>query len=379
MHPGLSRINNNLKPYPFELKPKSECRIGLHQNDYLSLSCHPDVLAQKLEVLGRKAGQPLASTLFTGDGLEENAQLRIALGAAMKAEDALLVSSGWAANVGLVEALAERDTPIYLDQRAHMSLWSGAKLSSGRTIMTRHNDPGALERRMRLKGPGIVCIDAIYSSNGAVADLRAYVEICERTGSVLIVDEAHSLLMRGQNGGGLAVQEGVAERIHFRTASFSKALGGHGGCIVGSRDSIWYLKHRSFSSVFSSAPLDVDCAAHRAALEVEQREPNRAIWANQVAALLRQELNERGIDTGASASQVISVPFTSEFDTCQAFGKLRDRGILTSVFIAPAAPLGKGFIRLSVNCEITVQDAKTAAQALFDVIGEIERKDYSTV
>ena len=133
----------------------------------------------------------------------------------MRAEAALLVSSGWAANVGLVEALAQRDTPIYLDQKAHMSLWSGAKLSSGRPVVTLHNDPAALERRIRLKGPGIVCINAIYSSNGAVADLRAYVEICERTGSVLIVDEAHSLLMLGESAGGLAVEQDVAHRIHF--------------------------------------------------------------------------------------------------------------------------------------------------------------------
>ena len=239
--------------------------------------------------------------------------------------------------------------------------------------------PRPLERRIRLKGPGIVCIDAIYSSNGAVADLRAYVEICERTGSVLIVDEAHSLLMLGESAGGLAVEQDVAHRIHFRTASFSKATGGHGGCIVGSRHDIWYLKHRSFSSVFSSAPLEVDCAAHRIALDIAQREPERAQRAFDMAALLRSECRSRGIDTGPSASQIVSVELVSEYDTCQAFGKLRERGILTSVFIAPAAPQGRGFLRLSVHCNTSAQDIVTTADALREVIDEISRKEYMNV
>jgi CAI-1 autoinducer synthase len=379
MQPGLYRINNHLKPYPFELRRTQKSYIALHQNDYLGLSCHQEVQDIKLEVLRRATGQPLASTLFSGQGLEENELFHQALAKAMRAEATLLVSSGWAANVGLVEALAQRDTPIYLDQKAHMSLWSGAKLSSGRPVVTRHNDPEALERRIRLKGPGIVCIDAIYSSNGAVADLRAYVEICERTGSVLIVDEAHSLLMLGESAGGLAVEQDVAHRIHFRTASFSKATGGHGGCIVGSRHDIWYLKHRSFSSVFSSAPLEVDCAAHRIALEIAQREPERAQRAFDMAALLRSECRSRGIDTGPSASQIVSVELASEYDTCQAFGKLRERGILTSVFIAPAAPLGRGFLRLSVHCNTSAQNIVTTADALREVIDEISRKEYMSV
>lgn len=375
MHEILHRLDTTAKPYPFEFPESLADCICLNQNDYLRLSTHPEVRAARIRMLAGTDSQSLASTLWTGKGLEENGDFRQELAQVMRAEDVLLQSSGWVANVGLVEALATRGTPIYLDQKVHASLWDGARLSEGRPIMVRHNDPESLERRIRRDGAGIVCIDSYYSSNGAVSDVTAYVDICERTGSVLILDEAHSLLMTGE-GGGLAVQEGVAERVHFRTSSFSKAMGGHGGCIAGTAHSIWYLKHRSRSSVFSTAPLAIDAAGHRAALAVCQKEFWRAQKCMVMSALFRQELRARGIDPGLSASQLVSIEFEREQQACQAFAMLRENGILASVFIAPAAPKGTGFLRFSIHCEVTPEMVVETATALRNVLDLIPPMEY---
>ena len=202
--------------------------------------------------------------------------------------------------------------------------------------------------------------------------MAAYVEICERTGSVLILDEAHSLVVVGQGAGGLAVEAGVAERVHFRTASFSKAMGGHGGCIVASRQLIWYLTHRAHSILFSSSVLACDCAAHRTALSIARAEPELGRHTMAMADLFRQELSQHGISTGTSRSQIVPIEFESEQLSCRFYQLLRERGVLASVFIQPAVPVGTGMVRFSMHAELdpseVVRAAEVAAEAM-DILG----------
>jgi CAI-1 autoinducer synthase len=359
-------------PYPYSQPDDLDSYICLHLNDYLRLSSRPEVLKAKADAIRMEGNLFLASTVFTGGrGMEEHHAFRALLAQAGRSEDALLASSGWAANVGLIEALAKRDTPIYLDRKAHASMWDGAQLSQGRSIMLRHNDPEFLEKRIRRDGAGIVCIDAFYSNTGSVADVAAYVDICERTGSILILDEAHSLCVVGEGGGGLAVQAGVADRVHFRTASFSKAIGGHGGCILASRHLTWFLTHRAHSILFSSSALACDSAAHRAALTIVGREPELGIRTMEKAATFRRELAIRGIDTGTSGCQIVPVEFPSEAQACRFYELLRRRGVLTSVFLPPAVPDKTGLVRFSVHSEVSEKDLLFAADASAEALDEM--------
>lgn len=352
-----------LAPYPFVHPEELTGYICLHQNDYLRLSSRPEVVEAKAEALRRYGNSFLASTVFVGgEGACEHDRLKELICRTMGAEDVLLATSGYAANVGLLDAIAKEGTPIYIDRKAHASLWDGARLSAGRPIMVGHNDPVSLERRVRREGPGIICIDSVYSTTGAIAHLPSYVEIAERTGSVLVVDEAHGFGMFGPNGGGLAELQGVADRIPFRTLSFSKALGGHGGCIATSRHLAWFLTHRARSMVFSSATLPCDSAAHRAGLEILRAEPELASHCLEMAEVLREELEIRGISPGASRSQIVSVELPTEDLTCRLYGLMRDRGVLAAVFLAPAVATGTGLLRFSVHSGCTREDmVRTAA------------------
>ena len=356
-------------PYPFLHPDDLTGYVCLHQNDYLRLSEREEVRKVKAEVVQSEGNSFLASTVFAGGrGAEQHQAFRSLLSKAMQAEDILLASSGWSANVGLVEALARSGTPVYLDQKVHASCWDGARLSAGRPLMVRHNDPEFLWARIRRDGPGIVCIDSYYSTTGEVCDLAAYVEICERTGSVLVLDEAHSLGMCGPGAGGLAVELGLADRVHFRTASFSKALGGHGGCIATTRHLAWYLTHRIRSLMFSSAVLPCDSAAHRQALSIARAEPWLAGHCLEMGALLRREFASHGIEANPSGSQIVSIAFPSVPQTCKAYGLLRDRGVLAAVFLPPATPEGTGLLRFSAHAHLRPADVERAGIAVAEVL-----------
>ena len=362
-------------PYPFRHPEVLADYISLHQNDYLRLSSRPEVLSAKEEALRRYGNSFLASTIFTGgEGAAEHDALRALICDSMEAEDAILTTSGWTANVGLLEAIAKEGTPIYIDRKAHASIWDGAKLSSGHAVMVGHNDPVSLERRIRREGPGIICIDSVYSTTGAISHLPSYVEIAERTESVLMVDEAHGFGMFGAKGGGLAELQGVANRIHFRTLSFSKALGGHGGCIATSRHLAWFLTHRARPVVFSSAALPCDSAAHRKGLEILRAEPGLATNCLEMAQVLREEMEIRGIPTGTSRSQIVALQSTSDRLTCELYMELRERGILSAVFLDPAVPVGAGLLRFSIHAHCTRDDMVRTAVAMREALDVMEHR-----
>jgi CAI-1 autoinducer synthase len=270
-----------------------------------------------------------------------------------------------------VEAVAQAETPVYLDYQAHASLWDGARLAAAKAIPVRHNDPNHLEQRIKRFGPGVVCIDAFYSTDGSIPDLARYVEICEANDCLFILDEAHSFGMLGPNGGGLAVEQGLERRIPVRTVSMSKALGGNGGFIAGSEEFVWFLKHRARSVIFSSSPSPSGSAGANAAMQVALREPHRARRCLENGALLRKLLVERGIDPGLSSSQIISLYFDQDPLAAKFYGLMRKRGILVSVFTAPAVPRDTSLARFSIHCETTEEDMYRVADATAECIAKM--------
>lgn len=374
----MDRRINNCNPYPFQHPEDLSSYVCLHQNDYLRLSSRPEVLAEKEATMRRLGNSYLAATIFAGgEGADEHDRFRALVARTMGCEDVILTTSGWTANVGLIEAIALRGAPVYIDRKAHASIWDGARLSAGRPIMVGHNDPVSLERRIRREGPGVICIDSVYSTTGAVSHLPSYCDIAERTGSILVVDEAHGFGLFGANGGGIAELQGVSDRIHFRTVSFSKALGGHGGCVATTKHLAWFLTHRARPLVFSSAVLPCDSAAHRKALEILRAEPELARNAQEMAAALRQELEIRGVPAGGSASQIVSYECQSDAQACELYGELRRRGVLGAVFLEPAVAVGSGLLRFSVHAGCTREDMVHVAAALRDSLDAAERRSGS--
>lgn len=360
---------SGLQPNPFDQPADLSGYIALHQNDYLRLGNHPEVVAARAAANARVREEAFLSSVY-GVGSDECEQFRAQMVQVMQAGDAMLTTSGWAANVGLLEAITPLFKPIYIDNHAHASLYDGAKLSLGKKIVVNHNDPEHLLERIRKNGPGIVVIDAVYSTDGSIGDIRRYVEICEQHDCVLVLDEAHSFGLFG-GGGGLAVELGLQQRVHFRTVSLNKALGGHGGLIAGHAEAMKLVRARCRSVIFSSATSSVSAAGHLAALDILTRAPGRAQRCMEQAQALREGLAAVGIDSGDSQCQIVSILFHGEQAACAFYAGMRERRILSSVFVAPALPAGLGLVRFSVHSELSAAELERTIACSAEVMDQI--------
>lgn len=362
-----------LTPFPFHQPADTSRFLSLHQNDYLRLSTHPSVREARRVANLRDRTETFSSSVF-GGGSPEHARFEARLKDSLQAEHVVLTTAGWTANVGLLDALAPRDLPIYIDVDAHASLHDGVRLSAGRPVVFKHNDPEHLKKRVQIHGPGIVCIDALYSTDGSIADLRRFGEVCAQHECVLVVDEAHSFGMFGKGGGGLVVEQGVVDLVHFRTFSLSKALGGHGGVIAGAASSMLALSATNRPVLFSSATSAVLAAGHDAALAELMRDPNRAAECLRLAERLRAGLHALNVDTCGSASQIVSVFFGPESDACKFYAAMRERRILSSVFVHPAVPAGTSLARFSVYSGLTERDIDHIIASCAEVLKDIPFK-----
>lgn len=369
-----SEFGAKLEPNPFNQPSDLTGFIALHQNDYLRLGNHPHVVAARAEANHCRREEAFLSSVY-GQGSSECETFRTEIAKSMQAEDVMLTTSGWAANVGLLEAITPLFKPIYIDEHAHASLYDGVKLSLGKKVPIQHNDPAHLLERIKKHGPGVVVIDAVYSTDGSIGDITKYLEICEAHQCLLVLDEAHSFGLFGAGGGGLAVELGIADRVHFRTVSLNKALGGHGGLIAGNSEAMWLVRARCRSVIFSSATSSVSAAGHSAALNVIRNEPSRVARCLDNAAKLRQAFAEIGVDTGDSQCQIVSLKFDSETAACQFYAGLRRRRILTSVFVEPAVPAGQGLVRFSVHSELTECERDAVVACTGDVLAELARSN----
>lgn len=360
---------------PFDIPHDTENYLCFQENDYLRLSKDPRVRnAQVAAAMNLQLGKLSATSFMGAEG--ENQKLCRLLAESMKCGGVLLTTAGWPANVGLIEAITPRGMPVYVDAKAHASLWDGARLASENVVPFAHNNVHALAKRVNRHGPGVVIVDAFYSTDGSVADLRTFAGACESLECVLVVDEAHSFGIVGDKGGGLAVEAGVQDKVHYRTGSFSKALGGYGGFIAGKEDYMTQLRFRCHSLVFSSSMSEVVGAGNRAALEIVMADPSRGRQCLDMAAVLRRELLRRGINTGASACQIVSILLYGQYTASKLHCAMREKGILASVFAPPATPRSRSLLRFSIhaltNEDEMVHTAQTAADCI-DALGIRDR------
>ena len=324
----------------------------LTSNDYLSISRHPAIMQAQAETLQSQGHGVLRSSVFLFGETPQRA-LERALAQAAQAEDAMVTQSGWCANTGLIQSIANAETPVYLDMFAHMSLWEGVHAAGATPRPFRHNRVESLDALIAKHGPGLVIVDSVYSTNGSVCPLAAVVDVATRHGCVILVDESHSLGVFGTAGEGMVAAKGLTQRVHFRTASLSKAFAGRGGLILGSARNVEYLRYESRPAIFSSGLLPHELAGLHATLQVVREASDRRARVLDNARLLRGKLLGLGFDVGQDDSQIISLVPGAEHLTIQLRDALESRGVFGSVFCDPATPRNRSLIRFTINAAHT--------------------------
>ncbi|MGZ8304703.1 MAG: alpha-hydroxyketone-type quorum-sensing autoinducer synthase [Telluria sp.] len=357
--------------------PAGPGAIMLAGNDYLCISGDTSLLGAQARCLQSSQAGLLMSSVFLQEGSRQH-RLEAKLAAFMGAEDGVLAQSGWAANVGLIQSIAEPGVPVYLDMMAHASLWEGVQSARAEGVPFLHNDAGNLARQVEKHGRGVIVVDALYSTNGSVAPLHEIVDIAERSGSILVVDESHSLGTHGPRGAGIVVAMGLEHRVHFRTASLAKAFAGRAGFITCSSQFKGYFLSASRPAIFSSCLLEHELAWFDAALDLIAGADARRKALHANAKQVREGLRELGYNVGDGTEQIIALEAGPEPKTLVLRKALERRGVYGAVFCAPATAKNRSLVRLTLNCGMTQQDISRLLEACDDMRNEVDLENWSS-
>ena len=346
--------------------------IMLAGNDYLCIAGERSLRDAQARVLSTGAGGMLMSSVFLQQGSAQH-RLEARLAAFMGAEDGVLAQSGWAANVGLLQTIAEPGVPVYLDMLAHASLWEGVQAAQASAVPFLHNDAAHLARQVARSGAGIIVVDALYSTNGSVAPLQLVADIAQRSGSILVVDESHSLGTHGPRGAGLVAALGLQERVHFRTASLAKAFAGRAGFITCSRQFKGYFLASSRPAIFSSCLLEHELAWFDAALDfiAGAGADTRRAALHAAARTVREGLRALGYNVDDGSEQIVALEAGSEPDTLRLRKALERRGVVGAVFCAPATAKNRALVRLTLNAGIDAAQCARLLEACADMRAEV--------
>jgi CAI-1 autoinducer synthase len=334
--------------HPHAWQPTPAGAIFLAGNDYLSLAGEPALVGAQIDALRRSQGEMLMSAVYLQEGSAQH-RLERKFARFMGAQDGILAQSGWAANVGLVQTLAAPGIPVYLDMQAHASLWEGVQSAGATPVSFLHNDMEHLRKQLQRHGRGLIVVDALYSTNGSVAPLLELVEIAERSGCVLIVDESHSLGTHGPRGAGLVAALGLSDRVHFRTASLAKAFAGRAGIITCSTLFKGYFLSESRPAIFSSCMLGHELAWFDAAIDFVAAADERRATLHAHARTLRAELDALGYNVSDGSEQIIALEAGPEPKTLALRKLLETHGVYGAMFCAPATPKNRSLVRLTLN------------------------------
>ena len=333
--------------------------IDASSNDYLGLSQHPLVKARAAEWVGRYGAGAPASRLVTGTrditlAVEEK------LAAFKHCEAALLFSSGFQANATVIPALAivgAGDTAIFSDELNHASMVHGCRNAKAKTQVFRHRDLDHLDQLLQqTAGRKLILTESVFSMDGDRADLPALVQLAERHGAALYVDEAHATGVLGPQGRGLAAECGGGVDVVMGT--LGKALGAFGAYIAGSRTLIDWLVNCCPGFIYTTALPPAVLGAVDAALDlVPGMDEDRRRLANN-AQRLRNLLAQRNYDTLGSSTQIVPAVIGSEEDALAAAQRLENAGILAVAIRPPTVPTGTSRLRFALGStldEVTMQ------------------------
>ncbi|MBW8722493.1 MAG: quorum-sensing autoinducer CAI-1 synthase, partial [Polaromonas sp.] len=285
--------------------------VRLDGNDYLNVTGHPEIVQAQISALTHDRENVVQSGVFLLGPHPAHA-LEKSLANWVGKEDGFLCQSGYTANMGLLQIIADAQTPIYLDSLAHASLWEGAHAARAPAYAFRHNSPEHLARMMKTHGPGVVVVDSVYSTTGAVCRLHEILEVTEQNDSMIVVDESHSLGTHGPQGAGLCAELGVTDRVHFITASLAKAVAGRAGFFTAPASMRYYIMISSFPNIFSSSLLPHEIAGLAATVKVLQRsdDARRRLHAN--TRRLRSAFSDIGFPIHQGTEQIISLEAGTE-------------------------------------------------------------------
>ena len=355
--------------------PTASDQIDFYSNDYLGFARSNELyknIAREYDLLEPKATGSTGSRLLSGNSLYAESVEKF-IGNFHGTESALLFSSGYNANVGLLSALGKKGITFISDELIHASMIDGVRLSLAEKLKFKHNDLEDLERKLtKTQGEKIVLVESVYSMDGDIAPLNDILTICQQHNSQLIVDEAHAIGVFGQNGEGLCSSLGTQSEVLATVVTFGKAMGIHGAVVLGKKWLKDYLINFARSFIYSTAPPNHQLASIKCAYDYNrQSSSSRAKLQTNIEHFIAQRSAPSELNWLNSKSQIQSLVIPGNDQVIAAAKICREHGFNILPIRSPSVPAGAERLRISLHAYNTTEEI----DQLFNVIKEWEQNN----
>jgi 8-amino-7-oxononanoate synthase len=353
------------------IKGKKVLMFG--SNSYLGLTNHPRIKEAAKRAID-KYGTGCAGSRFLNGTLDIHIELEEKLAWLVGKDAALCYSTGFQVNLGVVSVLTGRNDYIFLDELDHASIIEGSRLSFSRVFKFAHNDMNALEDKLKRCPAGnlkLIVVDGVFSMEGDIARLPELVCLCDKYDATIMVDDAHSIGVLGENGSGTASHFGLTGKVDLIMGTFSKSLASLGGFIASDKDTINFIKHNSRSLIFSASITPASAAAVLAAVDIMVSEPERIAHLWEITHYALKGFRETGFDTGKSETPIIPLFIRDDVKTLLLTQALLADGVFVNPVVSPAVPKEDSLIRYSLmathtkeQIDISIEKITRAAKSL---------------
>src|ERR1700759_1082444 len=342
-------------------------------NSYLGLTNHPKIKEASKKAID-KYGTGCAGSRFLNGTLDIHIDLENRLAKYVEKEAAVLFSTGFQVNLGVLSCITGRNDYLILDEYDHASLIDGSRLSFSRVIKYSHNDMAGLRRKLSIlpeDSVKLIAVDGIFSMEGDIVKLPEIVKLAEEFGANIMVDDAHSLGVIGEKGAGTSSHFGLTEDVDLIMGTFSKSLASLGGFIAADFATIDYLKHRARALMFSASMTPGSVASVIAALDIIESEPERIqkLWDNTHYAM--KLLTEEGFDLGPTESPILPIYVRDNDKTFLVTKHLQSSGVFVNPVVSPAVPSDSSLLRFSLMATHTFAQIDEAIDKISRVFKEV--------
>ncbi|MEE8378286.1 MAG: aminotransferase class I/II-fold pyridoxal phosphate-dependent enzyme [Candidatus Aminicenantaceae bacterium] len=329
--------------------------IMVGSNNYLGLLDHP-----KVQKAARKAvtryGVATCGSRFLNGTLDIHVELERKLSEFLRKEDAIVFSTGFQTNLGIISTLAGKGEFVFADRGDHASIVDACRLSFATVHKFKHNDMSDLERLLaseEKKAGKLIVVDGVFSMEGDLSNLPEIVDIAKKYDAKILVDDAHGVGVMGKHGRGTGEHFGLEQEIDLVMGTFSKSFASLGGYVAGEKKVIQYIKHHARSMIFSASMTPSSVATVLATLEIIKNEPERREKLWKITKKMKSGFEAMGFNTGPTVTPIIPVIIGNDELTFLLWKMLRNDGVFTNPVIYPAVPKDQTLIRTSYSSSHT--------------------------
>lgn len=342
-------------------------------NSYLGLTNHPKLKERSKQAID-KYGSGCAGSRFLNGTLDLHIELEDRLAKLVGKEKALVFSTGYQVNIGVISALMGRNDVIILDELDHACILDGARLSLARKYKYKHNDMASLEKLLKRTQDAesrLIVVDGVFSMEGDICKLDEIVELSKKYNANIMVDDAHGIGVIGRNGRGTCDHFGLTDDVDFIMGTFSKSLASIGGFIASDAVFIDFIKHHARSLIFSASIAPGNAGSVLASLDIMENEPERMENLHRNTTYALKRFNEIGFDTGLSETAIIPIFIRDNLKTFTLTSKLLERGVFINPVVSPAVAENDTLIRFSLMANHTIEQIEKAISTIQEIAIEL--------